>query len=147
MEISGVYEIEAPIDAVWAALNNPDVLRQCIAGCEELTKESDTEFSAKVTMKVGPIKARFKGKVTLSDIKAPFGYKITGEGQGGVAGFAKGGSIVSLNDNGNGTTLKYDATAEVGGKLASIGSRLIKGVAKKTADAFFSEFCVVVERG
>lgn len=145
MDISGEYEIDASLDVVWKALNDPEILKKCIPGCEELNKESDTEFTAKVTMKVGPIKARFRGKVTLSDIDAPNGYTITGEGQGGVAGFAKGGSAVALADNGTGTTLKYDATAQVGGKLASIGSRLIKGVATKTADAFFSAFCEVVE--
>jgi len=146
MDISGEYEIDAPRDVVWISLNDPDILKQCIGGCEELIRESDTEFTAKVTMKVGPIKARFRGKVTLSDIDAPNGYTITGEGKGGVAGFAKGGSVVALTDNGTGTILRYDAKAEVGGKLASIGSRLIKGVATKTADAFFGEFRKLVEK-
>ncbi len=146
MDFSGEYEIVAPIEAVWESLNDPAVLQQCIGGCEELNKESDTEFNAKVTMKVGPIKAKFKGKVTLSDINAPHGYTITGEGQGGVAGFAKGGSVVILTTEGNSTVLRYEAKADVGGKLASIGSRLIKGVAKKTADSFFSEFREIVEK-
>ncbi len=146
MDFSDEYEIAAPIETVWTALNDPEVLKQCIGGCEELNKDSDTDFTAKVTMKVGPIKAKFKGKVSLSDIDAPHSYTITGEGQGGVAGFAKGGAAVTLTVEGGDTVLRYDAKANVGGKLASIGSRLIKGVAKKTADSFFSEFRTIVEK-
>ena len=144
MDFTGEYEIPAPRDKVWEALNDAEVLKQCIDGCEELDKESDTEFSAKVTAKVGPVKAKFTGKVSLSDIDPPNGYTISGEGQGGVAGFAKGGATVKLTDGGSGTVLQYQANAEVGGKLASVGSRLVEGVAKKTADDFFGKFVEIV---
>jgi hypothetical protein len=116
------------------------VLKICIPGCEELNKDSDTELSAKVTTKVGPVSAKFTGKVTLSEINPPEGYKITGEGQGGVAGFAKGGAEVKLKEDGNETILSYTATAQVGGKLAQIGSRLIDSTAKKMAGQFFGKF-------
>ena len=144
MDLVGEYRIPAPRAEVWDALNNPDILKQCIDGCEELTKESDTVFSAKVTAKVGPVKAKFAGKVTLLNIDAPNGYTIRGEGQGGVAGFAKGSADVKLSDDGADTVLTYSARAEVGGKLASVGSRLVEGVAKKTADDFFGKFSRVV---
>ena len=147
MDFTGEYKVPASRDKVWEALNNADVLRQCIDGCEELNKDSDTEFSAKVTAKVGPVKAKFTGKVTLSDIDPPNGYTISGEGQGGVAGFAKGGAIVKLMEGDGATILHYDAKAEVGGKLASVGSRLVEGVAKKTADDFFSKFVEIVSDG
>ena len=129
MEFTGEYKVPASRDKVWEALNDVDVLKLCIDGCEELNKDSDTEFSAKVTAKVGPVRAKFTGKVTLSDIDPPNGYTISGEGQGGVAGFAKGGAIVKLVDgDGDGATiLHYEARAEVGGKLASVGSRLVEG--------------------
>ena len=117
---------------------------QAIPGCQELNKESDTELSATVKSKVGPVSATFKGKVTLSDIDAPNGYKISGEGTGGVAGFAKGGAEVSLVDDGDGTLLNYTATGQVGGKLAQIGSRLIDSTAKKMANEFFGKFADVV---
>ena len=125
-------------------LNDPEVLKQCIDGCQELSKDSDTQFSAKVTAKVGPVKAKFSGKVTLSDLDPPNGYKISGEGQGGVAGFAKGGATVKLTEDGADTVLSYSANAEVGGKLASVGSRLVEGVAKKQADDFFGKFSEIV---
>ncbi len=147
MDISGEYTIAASRQQVWDALNDPDILRQCIAGCEELDKVSDTEFTAKVTAKVGPVKAKFAGKVMLSDIDAPNSYTISGEGQGGVAGFAKGSAKVALAASAGGdgeTVLTYVAKAEVGGKLASIGSRLVLGVAKKTADDFFGKFSEIV---
>ena len=144
MNFTGEYKIPAPREEVWKALNDADVLKQCIDGCEELNKDSDTEFSAKVTAKVGPVKAKFTGKVTLSDIDPPNGYTISGEGQGGVAGFAKGGAIVKLTDGESETVLQYQANAEVGGKLASVGSRLVEGVAKKTADDFFGRFVEIV---
>lgn len=147
MDLTGEYRIQAPQTAVWEALNNPEILRQCIDGCEELNKNSDTEFSAKVTAKVGPVRAKFSGKVTLSNIDAPNGYTISGEGQGGVAGFAKGGADVTLTEDGAETVLNYTATAEVGGKLASVGSRLVEGVAKKTADDFFGKFSDLVAGG
>lgn len=144
MDFSGEYIIPSTKQKVWDALNDPEVLKQCIDGCEELNKDSDFEFSARVTAKVGPVRAKFSGKVTLSDIDPPNGYKISGEGQGGVAGFAKGGAAVKLEDSDGGTKLTYTAEAEVGGKLASVGSRLVEGVAKKTADDFFGKFAEIV---
>ena len=144
MDFSGEYTIPSTKQKVWDALNDPEVLKQCIDGCEELKKDSDSEFSARVTAKVGPVRAKFSGKVTLSDIDPPNGYKISGEGQGGVAGFAKGGAVVKLEDSDGGTKLTYSAEAEVGGKLASVGSRLVEGVAKKTADDFFGKFAEIV---
>ena len=144
MDFSGEYTIPSTKQKVWDALNDPEVLKQCIDGCEELKKESDSEFSARVTAKVGPVRAKFSGKVTLSDIDPPNGYKISGEGQGGVAGFAKGGALVKLEDSDGVTKLTYTAEAEVGGKLASVGSRLVEGVAKKTADDFFGKFVEIV---
>ena len=144
MEMTGEYKIPAPRQKVWEALNDPEILKACIPGCQELNKESDTELSATVESKVGPVSATFKGKVTLSDIDAPNGYKISGEGTGGVAGFAKGGAEVSLVDDGDGTLLNYTATGQVGGKLAQIGSRLIDSTAKKMANEFFGKFAEVV---
>jgi hypothetical protein len=124
MDLTGEYRIPAPREAVWAALNDPEILKQCIPGCEEIVKLSDTEMTAKVTARVGPVKASFAGKVTLSDLDPPNGYRISGEGQGGVAGFAKGGADVRLraDEAGAGTVLAYTANASVGGKLAQIGS-------------------------
>ena len=144
MNFTGEYKIPASREKVWEALNDVIVLKQCIDGCEELNKDSDTEFSAKVTAKVGPVKAKFSGKVRLSDIDPPSGYTISGEGQGGVAGFAKGGASVKLVEDHGQTVLNYEAKAEVGGKLASVGSRLVDGVAKKTADDFFKKFTEIV---
>jgi uncharacterized protein len=144
MDMTGEYRIPAPREKVWAALNDPEILKNCIPGCEELNKDSETELSAKVSTKVGPVSAKFTGKVTLSDINPPAGYKITGEGQGGVAGFAKGGAEVNLEEDGNETILTYKATAQVGGKLAQIGSRLIDSTAKKMAGQFFGKFAEVV---
>ena len=142
MDLTGDYRIPAPREAVWAALNDPEVLKACIPHCEELAKNSDTEFVAKVVVKIGPVKASFGGKVTLSDIDAPNGYTISGEGQGGAAGFAKGGAKVRLEsvDGGAATILHYVADAQIGGKLAQIGSRLVEGSAKKLADEFFAAF-------
>lgn len=144
MDMSGEYRIAAPQATVWAALNDPDILRRSIEGCEEIVKTSDTEFTAKVTAKVGPVKARFGGKVTLSNLNPPHGYTITGEGSGGVAGFAKGGAEVTLEADGPATILRYTVAANVGGKLAQIGSRLIDGTARKMADNFFSTFSTLV---
>jgi hypothetical protein len=146
MDMSGEVRIAAPREAVWRALNDPEILRQCIPGCEEIEKLSDTEMTAKVTAKVGPVKARFGGKVTLSDLDPPNGYKISGEGQGGAAGFAKGGAVVRLtpDESGSGTVLHYEVNAAVGGKLAQIGSRLIDGTARKMADDFFTTFANLV---
>ena len=117
------------------------MLKACIPGCQELVKEGDTAFRATAKLAIGPVKATFKGKVTLSDLDPPNGYTITGEGEGGIAGFAKGGAKVRLSDaEGGGTMLAYDVQANVGGKIAQLGSRLIDGVAKKMSDAFFAIF-------
>lgn len=148
MDITGEYIIPAPRQAVWEALNDPSVLQKCIPGCEAMDKTSDTAFTAKVTLKVGAVKAKFKGSVELSDIDAPNSYTITGQGQGGVAGFAKGGAKVSLSDAPDGgTVLSYTATADLGGKLAAVGSRIIQSVAKKMADDFFGKFADAVAGG
>jgi carbon monoxide dehydrogenase subunit G len=144
MDMTGEFRIPASREAVWKALNDPEVLKRSIAGCEELEKTTDTEFTAKVTAKVGPVKARFAGKVTLSDLDPPNGYTITGEGQGGAAGFAKGGAKVRLEPDGDGTLLKYTVNAAIGGKLAQIGARLIDGAARKMADEFFASFAANV---
>lgn len=148
MDMTGDYVIKASRQAVWDALNDPDVLKQCIPGCEEIEKTSDTGFTAKVAAKVGPVKARFTGAVTLSDLDPPNGYRISGEGKGGAAGFAKGGAEVKLTDaEDGGTTLSYVVDAQVGGKLAQIGSRLIDSTAKKMAGEFFQTFGAIVEAG
>jgi hypothetical protein len=147
MEFSGEYRIPASRQKAWDALNDPAVLQQCIPGCESLEKLSDTELKATVRMKIGPVSARFGGKVTLSDIDPPNGYRISGEGQGGAAGFAKGGAVVKLAETEGATVLSYTADAQVGGKIAQIGARLIDGAAKKLADEFFSKFSEVVGEG
>ncbi|MCG8689782.1 MAG: carbon monoxide dehydrogenase subunit G [Minwuiales bacterium] len=147
MEMTGEQRIAASRETVWQALNDPDVLRQSIPGAETVDKVSDTEFAATVTAKVGPVKAKFKGNVTLSDIDPPNGYTISGQGQGGAAGFGKGEAKVSLAEDGGDTVLSYAVTASVGGKLAQIGSRLIDGVAKKMADDFFTSFNEIVAAG
>jgi hypothetical protein len=146
MDLTGEYHIAAPREAVWRALNDPDILKQCIPGCEEIQKVSDTEMTAKVKARVGPVSANFSGKVTLSDLDPPNGYKISGEGQGGVAGFAKGSAEVKLrpDEAGTGTILNYKVDASVGGKLAQIGSRLIEGTSRQLADQFFSNFAARV---
>jgi carbon monoxide dehydrogenase subunit G len=146
MELTGEQLIPAPRQAVWNAINDPEILRQCITGCESVTKTSDTEFEASVQVKVGPVKARFKGKVALSDLDPPNGCTISGEAQGGVAaGFGKGSARVQLADAENGATrLTYAVNAQVGGKLAQIGARLIDGVAAKMADDFFTKFNQIV---
>jgi hypothetical protein len=141
MDMTGEFRIPAPRQKVWEALNDPEVLKQSIPGCDEIQKLSDTELAAKVTAKVGPVKARFGGKVVLSDLDPPNGYKITGEGSGGAAGFAKGGATVRLADDGaDATLLTYTVEAHVGGKLAQIGSRLIDATARKMAEEFFTRF-------
>lgn len=144
MDMNGSQRIEAPRDTVWKALNDPDILRQCIPGCEEVQKLSDTEMTAKVVAKVGPVSAKFSGKVTLSDLDPPNGYTITGEGAGGAAGFGKGGAKVTLETDGSATLLSYSAHAQVGGKLAQIGSRLVDATARKMADDFFTRFTALV---
>lgn len=141
MKMSGEYTLNADRETVWKALNDPDVLKASIPGCETIEKISDTEMEAVATAKVGPVKAKFKGKVELSDLDPPNSYTIAGEGAGGAAGFAKGAARVSLADaEGGGTVLSYDVDATVGGKLAQIGQRLIDGAAKKMADSFFASF-------
>jgi carbon monoxide dehydrogenase subunit G len=146
MQMTGEYRISAPPAVVWQGLNDPAILQRCIPGCESVDKVTDTEFTAKVTLQVGPVKARFAGKVTLSDLDPPNGYKISGEGQGGVAGFGKGGATVKLTPDGADTVLNYAAEAQVGGKIAQIGARLIDATAKKLADEFFSRFAEVVSQ-
>ena len=147
MTMSGEVQLDANREAVWAKLNDPVVLKSCVPGCEQLDKVSDTEFQAVASIKVGPVKARWKGKVRLSDLDPPNGYKISGEGEGGVAGFAKGGATVALADKDGGTLLTYNVEAQIGGKLAQLGQRLINGAAKKTADDFFANFAKAVKEG
>lgn len=145
MELNDAVTIPASRDDVWRALNDPEMLRQCIPGCEELLQHSPTEMSAKVVLKVGPIKARFAGDVTLSEIEPPVGYVLSGEGKGGVAGFAKGAADVRLEEvSPNVTVLRYSARADVGGKIAQLGSRLLDSTAKKLAKRFFDDFSALV---
>ena len=140
MTMQGEVTLPANRERVWEALNDPEVLKACIPGVQELDKVSDTEFRATAKLAVGPVKASFKGVVTLNDLDPPNGYRIAGEGQGGVAGFAKGGAQVRLEEAEGGTKLSYDVDAQVGGKIAQLGGRLINGVAKKYADEFFANF-------
>ncbi|SVE26451.1 uncharacterized protein METZ01_LOCUS479305, partial [marine metagenome] len=147
VEIKGRYLVSAPPEQVWKALNDPSILGKCIPAIETLEKKSATEFSATVTAKVGPVKAKFAGQVTLSDLDPPRGYRITGEGQGGVAGFAKGTCVVTLAGSEGKTELSYEAEAQVGGKLAQIGSRMVVGVARKMADEFFRAFAEQIGNG
>ncbi len=144
MDMTGSQRIEASREVVYAALNDVDILRQCIPGCETVEKTSDTEMTAKVTLKIGPVKASFSGKVTLSDLDPPNGYTITGEGSGGAAGFAKGGAKVSLEADGEATMLHYTVEAQIGGKLAQLGGRLIDATSKKLAGDFFEKFSEIV---
>lgn len=147
MTMTGEVQLPASREVVWAKLNDADVLKSCIPGCEELTKVSDTEFHAVAVTKIGPVKARFKGKVDLTDLNPPNGYRISGEGNGGVAGFAKGGATVTLSDKDGGTLLTYNVQAQIGGKLAQLGQRLVNGAAKKIADDFFKNFAATVATG
>lgn len=141
MDMNGQERIAAPIGEVWRALNDVDVLRACIPGCERLEKTSDTHMEATVVLKVGPIKARFDGAVELEDLVPPRSYTIRGEGKGGIAGFAKGGAEVSLEADGpDATILSYTVKADVGGKIAQLGGRLIDSTARKLATQFFSQF-------
>ena len=144
MDMTGEYRIPAPRQRVWEALNDPATLKAAIPGCEELNKLSDNELEARVKAKVGPVSATFTGKVTLNDLNPPESYRIAGEGKGGAAGYAKGGAEVNLAEDGADTILRYTAKADVGGKLAQIGSRLIQGTAKKMADDFFGKFSAIV---
>src|SRR5499427_2214128 len=144
MTMNGEVQLNASREAVWARLNDAETLKVCIPGCEQLDKLSDTEFQAIATTKIGPVKAKWKGKVQLTDLDPPNGYKISGEGEGGIAGFAKGGAVVKLSDKDGGTLLSYNVEAQIGGKLAQLGQRLINGTAKKLADEFFSKFAQTV---
>jgi carbon monoxide dehydrogenase subunit G len=145
MVMQGAVELPAAKDLVWAKLNDPDVLKACIPGCQSLEKTSDTSFVASAKLKIGPVTATFKGNVSLSNIDPPNGYRIAGEGEGGIAGFAKGGADVSLSETPGGTMLSYNVQEQVGGKIAQLGSRLIDGVAKKTADTFFANFAAQLQ--
>jgi uncharacterized protein len=144
MDMTGERRIPAPREQVWEALNDPEVLKACIPGCESLEKLSDTDLKATAAVKIGPISARFNGKVQLLDLNPPESYRIEGEGQGGVAGFAKGGAAVRLAEDGAFTVLTYDVKAQVGGKIAQLGARLIDATAKQMADAFFNRFADAV---
>ncbi|NOR63460.1 MAG: carbon monoxide dehydrogenase [Rhodobacteraceae bacterium] len=145
MELIGSRIISASRETVWEALNDPEVLKACIPGCSEMIRDEEGGFTAVVTQKVGPVKATFKGAVTLTEIVPQVSYTITGEGKGGAAGFAKGGARVKLADVEGGTELSYEVEARVGGKLAQIGSRLVDGFAKKMADKFFENFQTALE--
>ncbi|MBV9218323.1 MAG: carbon monoxide dehydrogenase subunit G [Methylobacteriaceae bacterium] len=141
-------EVALPADrqTIWQSLNNPEILKQCIPGCQSLEKTSDTGFAAVAKVKIGPVGATFKGTVELKDLDPPNGYRIEGAGQGGIAGFANGGATVKLADqSGGGTLLSYEVQANVGGKIAQLGSRLIDGVAKSMADKFFASFAEAVK--
>ena len=140
MDITGEHRIAAPREKVWAALFDVETLKACIPGCKELEQTSPTSFAAKVQLKVGPVSATFAGTVELQDIDAPNGCRIVGQGNGGIAGFAKGGSQVALAEEGGETVLSYDAKAEIGGKLAALGGRLVQATSRKLADQFFSAF-------
>lgn len=146
--IEGEERIEAPIETVWAALNDPEILKVCIPGCDSLEKLADNQLAATVTLKIGPIKAKFNGEVELINLNPPHSYTIQGEGKGGIAGFAKGGADVSLAEDGPGVTiLRYAAKADVGGKIAQLGSRLIDSTSRKLAGQFFSSFNEKVSNG
>jgi carbon monoxide dehydrogenase subunit G len=140
MEMTGEQLIPLPQQRVWEALNNPEILKACIAGCESMERVSDTEYKVTLSAAVGPVKARFNGKLLLTELNPPTSYSLAFEGSGGAAGFGKGGAQVRLSPEGNSTRLSYSAKATVGGKLAQIGSRLIDGVAKKMSDDFFVKF-------
>ena len=144
MDFTGRYVIDAVPQRVWDGLNDPAILKACIPGCEQMEKTGPTDFVATARLKIGPLSATFKGKVTLSDIDPPNGYKISGQGDGGVAGFAKGGATVKLAPKDGGTLLTYSVEAQIGGKLAQLGQRLINGAAKKVADDFFKNFAAAV---
>ncbi len=148
MTMSGEVVLPADQQTVWEKLNDPDVLKACIPGCQSLEKTSDTSFVAVAKIKVGPVSATFKGAVNLTDLDPPNGYTISGQGEGGVAGFAKGGAKVGLSAaEEGGTKLSYNVEANIGGKLAQLGARLIDGVAKKMADEFFQKFADAVKAG
>ncbi|MCP4072248.1 MAG: carbon monoxide dehydrogenase subunit G [Hyphomicrobiales bacterium] len=143
MDISGEYIVPASRELVWELLNDPEVLRQCIPGCEEILQTAEDEFSAKVVLKMGPVKAKFDGSVRLSDKNYPHSYRISGEGKGGIAGFAKGGADILLTEVEDGTRLNYQVDAQIGGKIAQLGSRLVTSTSKKLAGKFFETFCEI----
>lgn len=145
MELADEITINAPRDKVYAALNDPEILRLSIPGCEELIKHSDSEMEARIVLKIGPVKARFSGNVTLDTSAAPDGFSLSGQGNGGAAGHARGGADVTLEEADGVTTLRYTAKAEIGGKLAQLGSRLIQSTARKLAAAFFTNFQKAIE--
>jgi carbon monoxide dehydrogenase subunit G len=145
MELTGTQEIRLGQDAVWKALNDPSILQQCIPGCESFEPAGEAQYQTVMAATVGPVKARFKGKLSLSDIRPPSGYALSFEGSGGAAGSGKGSARVSLAATPRGTQLSYSVTAQVGGKLAQVGSRLIDGVAGKMAEEFFTRFKLAVE--
>ena len=148
MTMKGEVTLPASRQTVWDKLNDPEVLKACIPGCQTLDRTGENGFTAVVKLKVGPVSATFKGNVELSDLDPPNGYRISGSGEGGIAGFAKGGATVHLTDaEGGGTLLSYDVEANVGGKIAQLGARLIDGVAKKNADTFFANFVTIVTAG
>jgi uncharacterized protein len=147
MTMTGDVSLPADRPKVWALLNDPEVLKACIPGCESLVKTGDNGFAAVVKTKIGPVSATFRGKVELSDLTPLVGYTINGEGEGGIAGFAKGGAKVLLADAPGGTLLHYDVEAHVGGKIAQLGARLIDGVAKNMADKFFASFAAMAAAG
>ncbi len=147
MTMNGVVDLPASRETVWQKLNDPATLQASIPGCQSLEGSMDDGFQAVVKLKVGPVSATFKGRVTLADLDPPNGYRIAGEGEGGVAGFAKGGASVRLEEIPEGTRLTYDVEANVGGKIAQLGARLINGVAKKLADEFFARFAEAVKAG
>ena len=147
MHMSDTREIKAPREVVWAAILDPEVLKQCVPGCTEMTGSPEEGFEATVVQKVGPVKATFKGQVALSNRNEPESLTLSGEGKGGAAGFAKGGADVTLTDKGDGITeLHYEVEAKVGGKLAQLGSRLIQSTAKKLAAKFFKSFSEEMEK-
>jgi len=140
MEMKGEQLVPASQADTWAALNDPEILKACVPGCESIERVTDDEYAVRMTARVGPVAAKFKGKLTLSDLKPPQSYRIAFEGQGGVAGFGKGGAQVQLAPEADGTRLTYQVRASVGGKLAQIGSRLVDAAARKLADDFFTAF-------
>jgi uncharacterized protein len=144
MTMIGEVQLAAPRQVVWNKLNDPSTLKACIPGCEELETTDDGGYRATAKLKIGPVSARFRGKVMLSDLDPPNGYKIVGEGEGGIAGFAKGGAVVGLSEENGGTLLTYTVEAQIGGKLAQLGQRLIDGSAKRLADEFFANFARIV---
>lgn len=144
MDMTGEERILAPRDAVWRGLNDPEILKRCIPGCQSIEMKSPTELSAVVKIKIGPVSASFTGDVILSNLNPPESYTISGEGKGGIAGFAKGGADVTLVDDGAETVLRYDVKAQIGGKLAQLGSRLVDSTAKKLAQQFFTDFGIAV---